>query len=247
MPEEKESLEKYYESVDRAGKYGVKEELDASERFDEINKIYRSNKEYFGEKVLDLACGGGILGFIVEKDGKNYTGIDLNEEMIERARKFKDKTGSGCKFLHGNVTDVDVQRKFNTITFIGNSIIHFSPEDFIEMIKNIESNSKDGTYFIVEYRDVVKLLAKGEWEDEYEFEENDEAITTLSEKYDTEEGVILQRKKGSDLEWQVGIWSPFMMESIMNLLGWELVKRRTREDYEGFLEVYEKEEKTIKS
>jgi 2-polyprenyl-3-methyl-5-hydroxy-6-metoxy-1,4-benzoquinol methylase len=38
-------------------------------RVRELSELYGSNKGYYGPRVLDLACGGGALGFIVERDG----------------------------------------------------------------------------------------------------------------------------------------------------------------------------------
>jgi predicted TPR repeat methyltransferase len=43
-----------------------------------------------GLKILDLGCGTGIIGILLEKHGyTNIQGLDLSEKMIEKAKEKK--------------------------------------------------------------------------------------------------------------------------------------------------------------
>lgn len=42
-------------------------------------------------KVLDLACGVGGFSFLLEDYGFEVVGVDIDEEMIKKAREYKKK------------------------------------------------------------------------------------------------------------------------------------------------------------
>ncbi len=79
-------IRKYYRTTDKYERYHPE-----GERRKEIEELYNTFKKYFGKKILDIYCGGGILGFIVEKDGKGYVGVDINPDMISLAKEYAKK------------------------------------------------------------------------------------------------------------------------------------------------------------
>lgn len=62
-----------------------------------------------GARVIDIACGTGIVGRLVaEKVGKSgsVVGVDLNAGMIEVAKRSAPVTGADIEWHQGDVTDL---------------------------------------------------------------------------------------------------------------------------------------------
>ncbi len=143
-----EQIKDYYSKIEKAEKYSMFNE----KRVKAIDEIYRKYKKYFGNKILDLCCGAGILGFIIEKDGKEYVGVDINENMIKLAKEYTKKINSKCRFYLEDVRNFKLNEKFDTFVCLGNSLRHLTIFDWIEVMKNVNSMAKENSYFIIEYR-----------------------------------------------------------------------------------------------
>lgn len=200
-------------------------------RFEQISNLYNSNKKYFGKTILDIACGGGVLGFLVEKDEKNYLGVDINKDMINSAKKYAEKINSKNKFLLKDVTISKVPGKFDTFTFIGNGLSHLTTHDFLKLLCLIKNNAKKNSYFVVDYRDVVDLFYKRKWRNKE------------TKGVDLKKGEINLTSLDSDkkkINFSHSIWSPFIIESLMESQGWKLIKRTNSIVWQGYFEIYQK-------
>ena len=93
-----------------------------------------------GEKVLDVACGTGVLiDDYLQRDVASVTGVDISPEMIRRAReKFSD---SRVSFLCGDVETVDLAPDFDVIV-VYNAFPHFP--DPTALIARLSSLLKSG-------------------------------------------------------------------------------------------------------
>ena len=47
-----------------------------------LTSFYRTFRRYFGRRVLDLGCGEGVLGRILEPTGRSYLGVDANPDWV---------------------------------------------------------------------------------------------------------------------------------------------------------------------
>ena len=76
-----------------------------------------------GEKVLDVACGTGVLiGDYLARNVASVTGVDISPEMIRLAReKFSDPR---VRFLCGDVESIDLPSDFDTVV-VYNAFPHF--------------------------------------------------------------------------------------------------------------------------
>lgn len=56
-------------------------------------------------KILDVATGSGRLAFFLEKNLKQteITGVDINENMLERAQELAQENNSQVKFVKGDI------------------------------------------------------------------------------------------------------------------------------------------------
>ncbi len=235
------SLEKYYITLDRANRYSF-----FGKRKGEIERLLEEFSEFFGEKILDVCCGGGALGMLVHEKVKRYVGVDANGEMIRNARDVARKLGAkNCSFFLCDVRKFAMREKFDTIACLGNSLCHLDVFDWIEVVKNVNEVSEKNAHFIIEYRDVVNLLFEKKWKDVTVFEENGKLWVDVSKEMDTKSGKIWKfafspQEQRSWMEFFHAVWSPFILRSVMRLLGWRLVGEKKVEEWDGYVEVYEK-------
>ena len=107
---------------------------------DEIVNIILDNAEITeGRRVLDVACGTGVLiGDYLERNVKNVTGIDISSEMIKRAKdKFNDPRVS---FICGDAVEYDFDTQFDAV-MIYNAFPHFpEPEKLIDRLSGLLTN-----------------------------------------------------------------------------------------------------------
>ncbi|MCF7910517.1 class I SAM-dependent methyltransferase [Candidatus Pacearchaeota archaeon] len=232
-----EQIREFYQRIESFDRYLFSDK----KRINNLNKIYTSNKKYFGKKILDIACGGGVLGFIVEPKGHQYTGIDINLDMINAAKKTIKKVNSKNKFILGDASSKKIKGEFNTITLLGNALCHLNTYDFIKILKNISGNVKRGSFFILDYRDVVEILFKKEWK--YKMVEGKKDRKVISVTREIKDGGIIKdvfdkKTNKKIMEFTHTIWAPFIIEPIMNCFGFKLIKRKPEKEWSGWQEVY---------
>jgi len=188
-------------------------------RAKELSGLYTSNKRYFGRRVLDIACGGGVLGFIVEREGRSYTGVDVNPDMISSAKVYAKKTGSRNRFIKGDVTQMKIQGNFDTICLLGNALCHFSTHDFSRILQNTAAHSERGAYFIVDYRDMVRLMFDEKWNLKRRHVEKERGRMSTTKACDTRTGFVLVTTTdlhgNNEVEFAHAIWSPFIIVPII--------------------------------
>jgi SAM-dependent methyltransferase len=208
----------------------------------QIYGLYTSNKRHFGRRVLDIACGGGVLGFIVEREGRSYTGVDVNPDMISSARTHAKEVGSRNRFIEGDVTQMKIEGKFDTICILGNALCHFSTHDFSRILQNTAACSERGAYFIVDYRDMVRLMFHKKWNIKKRLVQKERGRISTTEGCDTRTGFVLvtttDLRGKSEVGFAHAIWSPFIITPIMNNHGWSMVKRTFSKRLSEWLDIY---------
>lgn len=59
-----------------------------------------------GERILDVACGGGTLSLKIAERGCVVHGIDISEDVIKYAKPRLERGGIACEFEVGNAEDL---------------------------------------------------------------------------------------------------------------------------------------------
>ncbi|MEC2074258.1 class I SAM-dependent DNA methyltransferase [Alkalihalophilus marmarensis] len=91
--------------------------------------------------ILDLCCGTGQFANRLSSKGYNVTGIDISRKMIEIA----ENSGSGVKFILGDITEYSSRETYDAITSIFDSLNHILKEEDLEKIyKNAFNSLKEG-------------------------------------------------------------------------------------------------------
>ncbi|MBO5066005.1 MAG: class I SAM-dependent methyltransferase [Clostridia bacterium] len=95
-----------------------------------INKILDNGGIEKGVRVLDVACGTGVLFPDYIKRGAVVTAVDISHEMVKIAKKkFPD-----INIICGDVEEIDFAEKFDSV-MIYNAFPHFpNPQRLIERL-----------------------------------------------------------------------------------------------------------------
>lgn len=98
-----------------------------------INNILDNAKVTEGSRVLDVACGTGVLiPDYLSRNVKMITAIDISPEMIKIAKSKFHK--SNVQFMCGDVMASDIGDDYDAI-IIYNAFPHFSqPEKLLELL-----------------------------------------------------------------------------------------------------------------
>ena len=98
-----------------------------------INKILDNGGIEKGVRVLDVACGTGVLFPDYIKRGAVVTAVDISPEMVKIARKNFPHINVIC----GDVEEFDFAEKFDSV-MIYNAFPHFpNPQRLIERLSTL--------------------------------------------------------------------------------------------------------------
>lgn len=132
------SLAKYYDLIYHWKDY----KKEAKQVIDYISKF----KQTEGNTLLDVACGSGShLQYFA--DSFNCTGIDLNAEIIEIARKKQPE----IDFIQADMSDFNLQKKFDIITCLFSSIGYITSKDKLaKTFEQFAKHMKKGGLLLIE-------------------------------------------------------------------------------------------------
>jgi SAM-dependent methyltransferase len=133
-----EKLAKYYDLI-----YHWK---DYEKEANSIKELIKKYKKSGGNLLLDVGCGTGkhLEQF---KDGFSCTGIDINNEMVEVAKKnVKDVI-----FYQGNMIDFNLKIEYDVILCLFSAIGYVKTYPNLEKtIMNFSNHLKKGGVFVIE-------------------------------------------------------------------------------------------------
>ncbi|AFK21892.1 class I SAM-dependent methyltransferase [Pyrococcus sp. ST04] len=128
-------------------------------RLDDLEPLLIKHMKRKG-KVLDLACGVGGFSFLLEDHGFEVIGLDVSEEMIEKAREYAKSRESRVKFIVGDATNLPFEDKsFDYVIFI-DSLVHFEPIELNRVFKEVRRILKPEGKFLIQFTDLRELLPR---------------------------------------------------------------------------------------
>lgn len=158
-----------YSKVNPADYENIRFGTNAGKIIDEAEKesVYKLLKKYIPKtsqgtyRILDVATGPGRLAFYLEKHlpAADITGVDINNNMLEKARRFAQENKSKVKFVTGDIYKLPfIDNQFDAVVGLRFSM-HIPPIDkvireFSRILK------KDGVliFDIFNYHSILKLL-----------------------------------------------------------------------------------------
>jgi ubiquinone/menaquinone biosynthesis C-methylase UbiE len=88
-----------------------------------------------GERILDVACGGGTLSLKIAERGCEVSGIDMSEAAIEHAKRLAEGEKIVCEFEIGSAEDLPYADGYFDKVICSSSLEHF--KDDIKALKEM--------------------------------------------------------------------------------------------------------------
>ena len=107
---------------------------------------------------LDVACGTGNVTVRLAKHFKDIYAVDLSEDMLREAfNKLKENRIKG-KIICQDMTEIQLNRKFDLITSVLDSTNYITDEDDLEKyFSSVKEHLKDDGIFIFDVNSYYKL------------------------------------------------------------------------------------------
>lgn len=145
--------------------------------------FYEEKIARYGEPVLELACGTGTYLIPLAEKGVRALGIDISDEMLNRAREKAKRRGISIDVRQGDIRDFALNQKFPLILLLGNSLQHLLTREQVEKcFAAVKRHLTSGGRFIVEvFNPSLQILSRNP----------DESV--LDSEYETPEGKWMLR------------------------------------------------------
>jgi ubiquinone/menaquinone biosynthesis C-methylase UbiE len=88
-----------------------------------------------GERILDIACGGGALSLKIAEKGCEVYGIEISEGAINGAKRLAEREEIACEFKIGNAEDLPYPDRYFDKVICSSSLEHF--KDDIKALKEM--------------------------------------------------------------------------------------------------------------
>lgn len=131
----------------------------------QLDFIKTSFKDPSKLSALDIGCGTGSLTFELAKFFQSVTAIDLDEEMLKKA---KQKGQKEINFQKLNMLDIEQEfgkNAFEALICFGNTIVHLEDtgqvEQFFKQVKNVLKPGGKFLFQIINYDRIIEQEVKG--------------------------------------------------------------------------------------
>jgi 2-polyprenyl-3-methyl-5-hydroxy-6-metoxy-1,4-benzoquinol methylase len=113
-----------------------------------------------GNNILDLMCGYGRHSLELAKRGISVTAIDNLPEYINEIREqaVKGNLPIECNCL--DVLEVDLNKEYDAILCMGNSLQFFNEEDILRLFSNIAAHLKPGGKIFINTWTIAEIVIK---------------------------------------------------------------------------------------
>ncbi|HCM89905.1 MULTISPECIES: class I SAM-dependent methyltransferase [Vagococcus] len=141
------------------------------------------------QKVLELACGTGILSVELANLGFNVCGLDLSEDMITLAKKRITSDDEKLSFKTGDMLDLDEKNSYDVVTCYSDSICYMPDKKAVgQVFSGVYNSLKENGTFIFDVHSTFQM---------------EESFSEYSYHYQTDEFAFLWESYPGDHEYSV--------------------------------------------
>jgi len=149
-------MQRRYDSYAQTNSYGLDRRPKMIETVEAVFSQVVPESILKGAKILDIACGRGLLlDAAARKGAKELVGMDISEGMLGLAENNLSKYRPGCniRLLPGNMLALDAlfrgeEKSFDIIT-IANVLVFYKDEEIAIILSQAARLLKDGGYLII--------------------------------------------------------------------------------------------------
>jgi len=109
--------------------------------------------------VCDMGCGPGQVGRYLHDRGVDVCGVDLSDELVERARRLNP----GITFSQGDMLALDVADSSWAAIVAFYSIIHISRKDVVRALRELRRTLQPGGWLLLTFHIGDHELHRDEW------------------------------------------------------------------------------------
>lgn len=109
---------------------------------------------------LDIGCGSGRFTRAFQRAGYEMTGLDISEEMLNKAQETALKEGIRSEYLLGDVSRFSSPRKFDFATAINDCVNYIPKEKLRKAFKNVHGALNKNGIFLFDISSKRKFLEK---------------------------------------------------------------------------------------
>lgn len=115
---------------------------------DPSHQFYIDLAKQVGGKVLEVACGTGLVAIPLLMEGIPLTGVDIVPGMLKQAKRKSDMLGLSARWIQGDARNFDLNEKFKFIYMTGNAFQAFlNNADQLAMLRQIRKHlTGDGVW-----------------------------------------------------------------------------------------------------
>ncbi len=106
---------------------------------------------------VDCACGSGLFTRKLRAKGLSVYGVDISEDMLEKAIQYNNKLKLNIQYLKGDIRTLKCFEKVGFITCINDGINYIPQKDLLKTFKSFYKNLLNGGTLIFDISSEYKL------------------------------------------------------------------------------------------
>lgn len=111
-----------------------------------------------GDELLDLACGSGVHGVRLGKEGLGVTGVDISPSLVAHGNELAREEGvEGVAFIVGDMREPPCAGTFDAVTILSQSFGFFGPQDDMAVLRAIRAALRSGGRFLLDLNEPGEL------------------------------------------------------------------------------------------
>jgi SAM-dependent methyltransferase len=126
----------------------------------EVDFIFESSKLNTQSHLLDIMCGYGRHSLELAKRGVHVSAIDNLPDYINEIKEKATAQNLDIDCICADVLETQIDKKFDAVICMGNSLQFFNEEDTLRVLTNISDHIKPGGKFYINTWSLTEIAVK---------------------------------------------------------------------------------------